>query len=90
MFDRRHNLQGLRAKFRRGEDDAHNGQIPISFIWPATITLAESDGGTDLLAVHDALPPVLPSADNETGWRASLAKLAVLFEAELGHARAGS
>jgi uncharacterized protein YndB with AHSA1/START domain len=46
-----------------------------------TITLAESNGGTDLLAVHDHLPPGLSPADNETGWRMSLAKLAALVEA---------
>lgn len=46
-----------------------------------TITLADADGGTQLLAVHDGLPPGLPPADNETGWRMALAKLAALVEA---------
>jgi uncharacterized protein YndB with AHSA1/START domain len=46
-----------------------------------TITLADADGGTELLAVHDGLPPAVPIADNETGWRMALAKLAVLVEA---------
>ncbi|MFL6232547.1 MAG: SRPBCC family protein [Thermoanaerobaculia bacterium] len=46
-----------------------------------TITLADAGGGTDLLAVHDNLPPGLSPADNETGWRMSLAKLAALVEA---------
>jgi uncharacterized protein YndB with AHSA1/START domain len=45
-----------------------------------TITLADADGGTEILAVHDGLPPGLPSADNEAGWREALAKLAVLVE----------
>jgi uncharacterized protein YndB with AHSA1/START domain len=45
------------------------------------ITLVDADGGTDLLAVHDGLPPGLSAADNETGWRMSLAKLAGLVEA---------
>jgi hypothetical protein len=31
--------------------------------------------------VHDRLPPGVPSADNEAGWRSSLAKLAALVEA---------
>jgi hypothetical protein len=35
----------------------------------------------DVLAVHDGLPPGLPTADNEAGWRSSLAKLAALVEA---------
>jgi uncharacterized protein YndB with AHSA1/START domain len=47
-----------------------------------TIALADADGGTDLLAVHDGLPPGLSAADNEPGWRMSLAKLAALVEAE--------
>jgi uncharacterized protein YndB with AHSA1/START domain len=46
-----------------------------------TITLADADGGTDLLAVHDGLPSGVSLADNETGWRMALAKLAALVEA---------
>ncbi len=46
-----------------------------------TITLADADGGTDVLAVHDGLPPGLSTADNEMGWRMALAKLAALVEA---------
>jgi uncharacterized protein YndB with AHSA1/START domain len=45
-----------------------------------TITLTDADGGTELLAVHDGLPPGLSADDNELGWRLSLAKLAALFE----------
>ena len=45
-----------------------------------TITLTDADSGTDLLAVHDGLPPGLSPADNEAGWRMSLAKLAALVE----------
>lgn len=46
-----------------------------------TITLIDADGGTDVLAVHDGLPPGMSTADNETGWRMALAKLAALVEA---------
>jgi len=46
-----------------------------------TITLADADGGTDVLAVHDGPPRGLSTADNEVGWRMSLAKLAALVEA---------
>ena len=46
-----------------------------------TIELADADGGTELVAVHNGLPPGLAPADNETGWRMSLAKLAALLEA---------
>ena len=45
-----------------------------------TITLADANGGTNLLAVHDGLPPGVSSADNETGWRMALAKLAAFVE----------
>jgi len=41
-----------------------------------TLTLVDADGGTDLLAVHDRLPPGLSPAVNDTGWRMSLDKLA--------------
>src|SRR5712691_4824225 len=46
-----------------------------------TITLVDADGGTDLLAVHDGVPPGVSTADNELGWRLALAKLAALVEA---------
>jgi uncharacterized protein YndB with AHSA1/START domain len=46
------------------------------------ITLADADdGGTDLVAVHEGLPPGVALADNEIGWRMALAKLAALAEA---------
>jgi uncharacterized protein YndB with AHSA1/START domain len=47
-----------------------------------TITLTDADGGTDVLAVHDGLPPGLSKTDNETGWRMALAKLAALVETD--------
>lgn len=46
-----------------------------------TTTLTHADGGTDILAVHERLPPGLPAADKEAGWREALAKLAALVEA---------
>jgi len=45
-----------------------------------TITLADRDGGTDLLAVHERLPPGVSPADNEVGCEMALAKLAALVE----------
>jgi hypothetical protein len=47
---------------------------------PVPNILADADGGTEVLAVHDGLPPGLPTADNEAGWRSSLGKLAALAE----------
>ena len=55
-------------------DPAMRGEMTITY------TLADADGGTDIIAVHDRLPPGLSAADNETGWRMSLAKLAALVE----------
>jgi uncharacterized protein YndB with AHSA1/START domain len=49
---------------------------------PMTITmsLADTDGGTEVSAVHEGLPPGVAPEDNETGWRESLARLAALVE----------
>lgn len=46
-----------------------------------TVTLTDAGDGTDVLAVHDKLPPGLSPADNETGWRMALDKLAAFVEA---------
>ena len=56
-------------------DPALQGEMTISF------TLTDAGGGTEVVAVHDRLPPGLSSAENETGWRMSLANLAALVEA---------
>jgi len=55
-------------------DPALRGEMTI------TMTLADADGGTGIVAVHDGLPPGLSLADNEAGWQSSLAKLAALVE----------
>jgi uncharacterized protein YndB with AHSA1/START domain len=56
-------------------DAAMRGEMAVTF------TLTDADGGTDVLAVHDNLPPGVSTADNETGWRTGLDKLAALVEA---------
>ncbi len=56
-------------------DPALRGEMTI------TISLSDADGGTDVRAVHDRLPPGVPTADNEAGWREALGKLAALVEA---------
>jgi hypothetical protein len=56
-------------------DPALRGEMTIK------ITLADANSGTDIFAVHDGLPPGLSVANNESGWRSSLAKLAALVEA---------
>lgn len=45
-----------------------------------TTTLAGQDGGTELVGVHEGLPSGVAPADNEMGWRESLARLAALVE----------
>jgi len=58
------------------DDPAMQGEMTITF------TLTDADGGTEVYAVHDQLPPGLSTSDNETGWRLSLAKLATLTSGE--------
>jgi len=57
------------------DDAAVRGEMTITF------TLTDAGRGTDVLAVHDNLPPGLSRADNETGWRMALDKLAAFVEA---------
>jgi uncharacterized protein YndB with AHSA1/START domain len=56
-------------------DPAMRGEMTI------TIMLSESNGGTDVLGVHEGLPPGISTADNEAGWRSALERLAALVEA---------
>jgi uncharacterized protein YndB with AHSA1/START domain len=55
-------------------DPALQGEMTITY------TLADANGGTELRAVHEGLPPGVAPADNELGWRMSLDKLAALVE----------
>lgn len=57
------------------DDDLMRGEMTVTF------TLIEADGGTEILAVHENVPPGIAPADNELGWRMSLEKLARLVEA---------
>lgn len=56
------------------DDPAMRGEMTI------TMTLLDADEGTEVVAVHEGLPPGLVPADNELGWRLSLANLAALVE----------
>lgn len=58
------------------EDPMLRGEMTI------TITLSDADGGTHVVGLHEGLPPGVSPADNETGWRMALAKLAALVETE--------
>lgn len=57
------------------EDPAMRSEMTV------TMTLTDAEGGTELVAVHENLPPGLAPADNELGWRMSLGKLAKLVAA---------
>jgi uncharacterized protein YndB with AHSA1/START domain len=56
------------------DDPALRGEMLI------TISLADAPGGTELAATQDGLPEAVSPADNEVGWRESLARLAALVE----------
>ncbi|MFI7668897.1 SRPBCC family protein [Nocardia sp. NPDC049526] len=56
------------------DDPSVTGEMTI------TIDLADSDGGTQINAVHDGLPEGVPLDQNELGWSISLGKLATLAE----------
>jgi uncharacterized protein YndB with AHSA1/START domain len=56
------------------DDPALKGEMTITYM------LAERDGGTELVGIHDNLPPGVVPSDNELGWSMSIAKLARLAE----------
>jgi uncharacterized protein YndB with AHSA1/START domain len=43
-----------------------------------TVSLRDRDGGTELLAIHEGVPPGVAPEDNELGWRMALDRLAAL------------
>ena len=56
------------------DDAAMRGEMTVTF------TLTDAGDGTDVLGVHENLPPGVSPADNETGWQMALDKLAALVE----------
>lgn len=55
-------------------DPAMQGEMTVTY------RLTDADGGTDIAAVHEGVPPGVSPADNETGWRMALGKLAAFLE----------
>ena len=55
-------------------DPAMQGEMTITY------TLADEEGGTELVGVHENLPPGVSPADNQLGWSMSMDKLARLVE----------
>jgi uncharacterized protein YndB with AHSA1/START domain len=56
------------------DDPAMQGEMTITY------SLTDAGGGTDLVGVHENLPPGVSPADNELGWTMSIEKLAGLVE----------
>jgi uncharacterized protein YndB with AHSA1/START domain len=56
------------------DDPAMQGEMTITY------TLADAGAGTDLVGLHENLPPGVSPADNELGWSMSIEKLAGLVE----------
>ncbi len=55
-------------------DASMRGEMTVTFM------LSEADLETNMVAIHENVPPGVSPADNETGWRMSLEKLAALVE----------
>jgi uncharacterized protein YndB with AHSA1/START domain len=62
------------AEFVTG-DPMMQGEMTITY------RLGDADGGTELVAVHEGVPPGVSPADNDLGWSISLDKLTRLVEA---------
>ena len=56
------------------DDPQMTGEMTITY------RLLDAEGGTELVGVHENLPPGVTPADNELGWRMSTDKLARLVE----------
>jgi uncharacterized protein YndB with AHSA1/START domain len=63
------------------DNPAMRGEMTVTF------TLIDVDGGTELLARHENVPPGVAPADNQLGWRMSLDKLAALVEGRASDTR---
>jgi uncharacterized protein YndB with AHSA1/START domain len=55
-------------------DPAMKGEMTVTY------TLTEAGTGTNVLAVHDNVPPGVSPTDNEAGWKMAFEKLARLLE----------
>jgi len=62
------------------DDEAMRGEMTTTF---TLMDSGDDNGtGTDVLAVHEHVPPGIAPADNELGWRMSLQKLAKWVEGQ--------
>jgi uncharacterized protein YndB with AHSA1/START domain len=74
------NQQVVEALEFETADPALQGAMTI------TTTLTESNGGTDVVVVHEGVPDPVPAADNAEGARMALDHLAALVEGGFGAA----
>jgi uncharacterized protein YndB with AHSA1/START domain len=70
------NEQTVEAVEFETADPALRGEMTI------TTTLSDAGGGTEIVAVHEGLPPGVSPCDNAAGWTQALAKLAAFVEAD--------
>jgi uncharacterized protein YndB with AHSA1/START domain len=56
------------------DDPAMRGEMTVAY------RLVAVDGGTQVIAVHENVPPGVPPEANELGWSMSMDKLAALVE----------
>lgn len=56
------------------DDPSMRGEMTITY------RLSDSGVGTEIVGLHEDLPPGLSPEDNELGWRISIGKLAALVE----------
>ena len=62
-------------------DEFESPDPALSAPMTISISLADADVGTDLVAEHEGVPIAVPAADNQLGWEIALSKLARLVEA---------
>jgi len=70
------NREIVQAVEFESDDPDMAGEMTITYV------LADAEGGTELVGIHEDLPPGVSPADNELGWRMSIDKLAALVETE--------
>jgi uncharacterized protein YndB with AHSA1/START domain len=61
-------------------DEFETGDPALRGETRATFELRDADGGTEVVGLHENLPPGLSLEDNEAGWRSALDRLAALVE----------
>jgi uncharacterized protein YndB with AHSA1/START domain len=69
-----HDTDVVQAVEFETDDPTMQGEMTITY------SLSDADDGTDLVGLHENLPPGVSPSDNELGWNMSLDKLVELVE----------